>query len=82
MAEIMDRETLAGILEAEFGIDCVEVLGEGSHVHVTIVSERFTGLSRVKRQQLVYSRLAEWIASGELHAVTMTTHTPQEHGAV
>ena len=43
-----------------------------------IVSPLFEGLSRVKRQQLVYGLLNDKIASGEIHAVTMVTRSPLE----
>lgn len=75
----MDNEALGGLLRAQFDDGSVEVMGEGGHIHVTIVSEQFAGLSRVRRQQLVYGYLSDLIASGEIHAVTMTTHTPSEH---
>jgi acid stress-induced BolA-like protein IbaG/YrbA len=44
-----------------------------------LVSEAFSGLSRVKRQQLVYSFLNEKINSGEIHAVSMKCLTPEEN---
>lgn len=75
----MENDALAGLLRAQFDDGSVEVMGEGGHIHVTVVSEQFAGLSRVARQQLVYGQLRELIASGEIHAVTMTTHTPAEH---
>jgi len=75
----MDNESLAKILRAGFEGGTVEVAGEAGHVHVTVVSDAFDGLSRVRRQQLVYGQIAQLIASGEIHAVTMTTHTPAEH---
>lgn len=52
---------------------------EGNHLHVTVVSAAFEGLSPVKKQQAVYSALNDYIASGEIHAVHMTTLTPSEH---
>ena len=45
---------------------------------VEIVSDVFEGLSRVKRQQLVYKALNERIESGEIHAVSMRTYSPEE----
>jgi BolA protein len=49
----------------------------GTHFAVEIVSSTFEGMSRVKRQQLVYSILAEELAGG-VHALAMTTKTPSE----
>lgn len=59
----------------------LDVVIEGSHVHVVAVSEAFEGLNAVKRQQLVYGALQSAIASGEIHAVHMKTYTPAERPA-
>lgn len=61
-------------------IDVSEVLVklDGGHANITVVGELFSELSRVKKQQVVYAPLKEWIASGELHAVSIRTYTPTE----
>ena len=61
----MDVDEIRGLLEAGLGL--------------MLVSEAFSGLSRVKRQQLVYSFLNEKINSGEIHAVSMKCLTPEEN---
>jgi len=42
------------------------------------VSSEFAGLSRVKRQQRVYQIIKDKLDSGELHALSMQTLTPEE----
>lgn len=54
------------------------IQGEGCNFQVVAVGDIFTGLSPVKRQQLIYAALAEEIASGELHAVSIKTYTPTQ----
>ncbi|MDR5868387.1 BolA family protein [Halomonas koreensis] len=54
------------------------IQGEGCDFQVVAVGEVFEGLSRVKRQQLIYGALSEEIASGALHAVTIKTYTPEQ----
>jgi BolA protein len=49
----------------------------GGHFRATIVSERFAGLSKVQAQRLVYQALAEEM-TGEIHALSMTTLTPEQ----
>lgn len=71
-------EALAGRLQQAFAGDKVEVTGDGYHFQVTLISERFAGQRAVQRQQLVYAAVQEWIASGELHALSMRTFTPTE----
>jgi BolA family transcriptional regulator, general stress-responsive regulator len=51
--------------------------GGESHFRVTVVSERFAGLSRVRRQQAVYAALAELMRT-DIHALAMTARTPEE----
>ncbi|MDR6293966.1 BolA protein [Inquilinus ginsengisoli] len=52
--------------------------GQGeSHFRVRIVSEAFTGKSRVERQRLVYDLLAAELKD-RVHALSLTTQTPAE----
>lgn len=48
-----------------------------SHYHITIVSNAFTGLTRLERQRRVYEALKEEI-SGGVHALSLVTLTPDE----
>jgi BolA family transcriptional regulator, general stress-responsive regulator len=50
---------------------------EGSHLHVSIVSPRFTGLGRLARHRLVYDALRELIPRG-IHALAIDARTPAE----
>lgn len=54
------------------------IQGEGCNFQVIAVGEVFGGLSPVKRQQLIYSALADEIASGAVHAVSIKTYTPAQ----
>ena len=58
----------------------LEVEGDGRHFFATIVSSEFEGLSRIQRHQRVYAALGERMRE-EIHALSMKTQTPQEHGA-
>ena len=60
------------------GVAYAKVLGDGYHYQVIIVSDAFLNKSKVARQQWVYSRINEHIASGSLHALTMQTFTNDE----
>lgn len=59
----------------------VAVGGDGYHIDLTVVSDAFEGLNRVKRQQLVYGVLADVIRSGALHAVNIRALTAAESEA-
>jgi BolA protein len=55
--------------------------GGESHFSIRIVSAAFTGLSRVERQRRVYQAVTDEIAGG-LHALALSTLTPEEAGGV
>ena len=47
------------------------------HFDVTIVSEKFSGASRLRRHKMVYAALGELMQS-DIHAVRITARTPSE----
>ena len=49
--------------------------GGAGHFRVVVVSPRFTGLSLVASQRLVYEAVAEMM-DGEIHALAITTRAP------
>jgi acid stress-induced BolA-like protein IbaG/YrbA len=56
----------------------VTARGDASRMEVVVISPAFEGVSRVKKQQLVYAAIAELIRNGALHAVTIHAYTPAE----
>lgn len=62
------------------GLPCqhIAVEGDGHHFQAVIVSAEFEGLNRVKRQQRVYQTVLDKLNSGELHAISLQTLTPEE----
>ncbi len=62
------------------GLACehLAIDGDGHHFAALIVSREFAGLNRVKRQQRVYQIIKGKLDSGELHALSMQTLTPEE----
>jgi BolA protein len=50
--------------------------GTETHYKAVIASERFAGLSPVKRHQAVYATLGSLM--GEVHALALHTFTPEE----
>jgi len=74
----MEPDQVKQLIEASLTGCNVTVTGEGSHFDATVVGEVFAGLSPVKKQQLVYATVNEQITSGEVHALTIKTYTPDE----
>jgi BolA protein len=52
--------------------------GGGKHFRVTVVSAAFEGKPPIARHRLVNDALKEQLASGAIHALALTTRTPQE----
>ena len=74
----MNAESLKRLLEEGLGALSGSVELEGDRALVQIVAERFEGVSRVKRQQMVYQYLNDAIATGAIHAVTIQARAPSE----
>ncbi len=55
--------------------------GGETHYSVLVVSDRFSGQSRVARHRLVNAALATEF-SGGLHALALTLRTPEEQAAL
>lgn len=49
----------------------------GGHFRAVVVSERFSGLTRVASQRLVFEALGEWM-EGPIHAFAVRTLTPDQ----
>jgi acid stress-induced BolA-like protein IbaG/YrbA len=66
------------------GLPCetLRVEGDGQHFEAMIVSAHFAGKSRVQRQQMINAPLRPYFDSGELHALSMKTLTPEEWSAL
>jgi acid stress-induced BolA-like protein IbaG/YrbA len=74
----MDPEQVKQLIEQGLPECEVHVSGDGSHFEATVIGEVFAGQSPVKKQQLVYATVNDKIASGELHALSIKTYTPDE----
>jgi acid stress-induced BolA-like protein IbaG/YrbA len=59
----------------------VEVMGDGYKYEAEVISTAFMGLNTLKRHQLVYAAVNAAITSGQLHALTIRTFTPDEKAA-
>jgi acid stress-induced BolA-like protein IbaG/YrbA len=52
--------------------------GDGCNCSAVVVSPFFEGLSLLQRQRAVLALVSEEIRSGELHALSVKTYTPDE----
>jgi acid stress-induced BolA-like protein IbaG/YrbA len=74
----MTTDEINALLAAAIPDAEILVQGEGGKYRVTVATDRFAGMRPVARQQLIYAPLNAFIASGEIHAVSMRTFTQEE----
>lgn len=77
---MIEPSVLATKLKAAFTDAIIEVrdlTGTMDHYEVTIVSQAFEGLMRIKRHRLVYDVLEEEL-KGPIHALTLQLYTPAQ----
>ncbi|MCH9842655.1 BolA/IbaG family iron-sulfur metabolism protein [Porticoccus sp.] len=56
----------------------IKVEGSNGHFDINVTGEIFLGLNSVKRQQLVYQIINEYIKNGTIHAVSIKASTGDE----
>ncbi|TXH69052.1 MAG: BolA/IbaG family iron-sulfur metabolism protein [Thiothrix sp.] len=74
----ISNEAVTQLIQTRLPEAQITVQGDGYKYQAEIVSASFQGLSKVKRHQLVYAAVNEAITSGQLHALTIVTYTPEE----
>ena len=75
---MMHPEQLQKIIAEGLPCEHLQVVGDGHHFEALIVSAEFAGRNRVQRQQRVNEILRLHFDSGDLHALSMKTQTPEE----
>lgn len=74
--EQVKERILEGIPDAEIVVN--EFSGGNDHYAVLIVSSVFAGKKLLARHRLILDLFQHEISTGEVHALTMKTHTPEE----
>ncbi|QIM68945.1 MULTISPECIES: BolA family protein [Basfia] len=74
----METQEIERILKQALNLDEVYVQGENAHYGVIVVSEEIAKLSRLKQQQTIYAPLMDHFSSGEIHALTIKTFSPEK----
>ncbi len=71
----IERFIKEGLPDAK--VEIRDLAGDGNHYAATVISQAFKGKSRVQQHQMVYAAL-KGNMGGVLHALALTTSTPQE----
>lgn len=69
----MTNEEVTQVLKETLSLHDVKVKSEGSHYQIIAIDDQFDGMSRVKKQQMIYTPLSDKIADGTMHAITIKT---------
>ncbi|MEX0731534.1 MAG: BolA/IbaG family iron-sulfur metabolism protein [Aquisalimonadaceae bacterium] len=75
---MMESEQLKQIIEQGMTVTHIEVDGDGQHFQAVIVSPEFEGKPMLAQHRLVKAVLKSRFDSGELHALSMRTLTPEQ----
>ena len=74
-ADEIERMIVEAMPDARVTIE--DLRGDGDHYAARVVSDSFKGKSRVQQHQMVYAALRGKMG-GELHALALTTSTPDD----
>lgn len=69
-------ETLAPGTEAEV----IDLTGTQDHYQAVVISPAFEGKMMIQQHRLIFALFASEIDSGEVHALTLKTFTPEQVG--
>lgn len=75
---MMEPDRVKQLIEEGMPGSRAEVSGDGHHFQAVIVSPDFEGKPVLQRHRMVKSALKEHFDSGELHALSMQTLTPEQ----
>lgn len=74
----MENNEIQSVLMNALSLQEVYVSGDGSYFQVIAVGELFDGMSWVKKQQMVYGLLMEYIVDNCIYAVLIKVYIPVE----
>ncbi len=77
----MDNEQVKTLIETGLPGAKVEMLGDGCHMEVLVISDAFEGKSLIQRHRMVMEGVKAHITSNELHALSIKAKTPAEQDA-
>jgi acid stress-induced BolA-like protein IbaG/YrbA len=72
------KDVIFNVLKEGLKYENLIVEGSDAKFEVNIVSDEFTGKTTIQRHRIVYALLDAYIKTGEIHALTIKTHTVSE----
>ncbi len=78
----MQPEEIKTLIEASLNDSIAYIEGDGTHFTAAVICPAFAGKTRIQKQQLVYDTVKTQLLDGTLHALSITTFTPEEWQAL
>jgi stress-induced morphogen len=66
-------------LAPETTVDVIDLTGTQDHYQAIIVSPAFEGKLMIEQHRMVFALVKDEVDSGELHALTLKTFSPQQY---
>lgn len=74
--EAIKQRILSALPGAE--VEVRDTTGTNDHFEARVVAPQFLGKSMIQQHQLVYAPLQDWLKTGELHALSLKTSSPDK----
>jgi len=74
----MNEQEITNRITDKYPDAIVDLSGEDCSFELYIISEAFSGLRSVQRQQAVLALFKQELSTGKLHALSLTIKTPEE----
>lgn len=78
----MDISEITARIKSKIPDAQLQVEGEDCSFSLSVVSESFSSVPRVRRQQTILGLFSEDLARGDLHALSVKAYTPEEWKSV
>lgn len=75
---IMQTNEIKTLIESGLSDSMAYVEGDGTHFTAAVICPLFAGKTRIQKQQMVYDTVKTQLLDGTLHALSLTTFTPEE----
>lgn len=75
---IVSHAEVEQLIKQDYPDSTIYIEGEGCDLLITVISDKFDGLSMVKQQQGVMATLTEPLGNGRLHAVSINAFTVKQ----
>jgi acid stress-induced BolA-like protein IbaG/YrbA len=62
----------------DLSMEFIDEKWDGKHFYLVIISELFTGLSRIERSRKVHDILSDLLVNDSIHALRLKLRTPEE----